>query len=207
MSKDNIYEKDQLPEKENKFLGKKTESSTSFNNIISNPKSESKCKICSNKNDLIKCVKCLSYYCKDCLKHIANINLNKLKEQEYICTNCQINVSDLICFICHNQYEQKNLISYSVDEEQKKKFKNELLNKGLPLVEKEGNNNFNSTIKICNNCFIKYDEIIKKVLTKKIEKEEQKKQRDSNIFDQLTNLISKGKILENLLILGKGKIF
>ena len=198
MSKDNIYEKDQLPEKENKFLGKKTESSTSFNNIISNPKSESKCKICSNKNDLIKCVKCLSNYCKDCLKHIANINLNKLKEQEYICSNCQINVSDLICFICHNQYEQKNLISYSVDQEQKKKFKNELLNKGLPLVEKEGNNNFNSTIKICNNCFIKYDEIIKKVLNKKIEKEEQKKQRDSNIFDQLTNLISKGNGDTNL---------
>ena len=193
MSKDNIYQKDKLTQKENQFLGKKTESSTSFSNIIDNPKFESKCKICSNKNDLIKCVKCLSDYCKDCVKHITNINLNKLKEQEYICSNCQINVSDLICFICRNQYEQKNLITYSVDQEQKKKFKNELLNKGLPLVEaEEENNNFNSNIKICNNCFIKYDEIIKKILNRKIEKEEQKKQRDSNIFDQLTNLISKG---------------
>jgi hypothetical protein len=28
----------------------------------------------------------------------------------------------------------------------------------LPLVEaEEENNNFNSNIKICNNCFIKYD--------------------------------------------------
>ena len=193
MSKDNIYEKDKMPEKEQKFLGKKTESSTSFNNIINSPKSESKCKICSNNNDLIKCGKCLSYYCKDCLKHITNINLNKLKDQEYICSNCQINVSDLICFICRNQYEQKSLIAYTVDQEKKKKFKNELLNKGLPLIEtEEENNNFNSTIKICNNCFIKYDELIKKILNNKMEKEEQKKQRDSNIFDQLTNLISKG---------------
>ena len=193
MSKDNIYEKDKLSEKEQKFLGKKVESSTSFNNIINNSKSESKCKICSSKIDLIKCVKCLSYYCKDCLKHITNINLNKLKEQEYICSNCHINVSDLICFICRNQYEQKNLNAFSVDQEQKKKFKNELLNKGLPLIEaEEENNNFNLNIKICNNCFIKYDEIINKILNKKMEKEDQKKQRDSNIFDQLTNLISKG---------------
>lgn len=194
MSKDNIFEKDKLSEKEHKLLGKKTESSTSFNNILINsPKSDSKCKICSNKNDLIKCVKCLSFYCRDCLKHITNINLNKLKEQEYICSNCQINVSDLICFICSNQYEQKNLIAYSVDQDQKRKFKNELLNKGLPLNEvEEENKNCSSTIKICNNCFIKYDEIIKKTLNKKIEKEDQKKQRDNNIFDQLTNLISKG---------------
>ena len=193
MSKENILEKDKLPEKEHKFLGKKTESSISFNNIINISKQENKCKICSNKNDLIKCVKCLNFYCKDCLKHITNININKIKENEYVCSNCQINISDLICFICSNQYEQKNLIPYSIDQEQKKKFKSELLNKGLPLVETEiENKNINSTIKICNNCFIKYDEIINKILNKKIEKEEQKKQRDNNIFDQLTNLISKG---------------
>ena len=198
MSIEKNFEKENVSKKDQQFLGKKTESSNSFNNIIDNSKLNiNHCKICSSKDDLIKCSKCSSYYCRECLKQIAGIKPNKLKDNEYICPNCQSNVSNLICYICGNQYEEKNLFSYNANQEQKKLLKSELLNKGLSLAESEEdllkNKNNNTFVIICNNCNIKYKDIIQRYLSKNKEKEEFKKQRDSNIIDELTNIISKEK--------------
>ena len=203
MSIEKNIEKENMLEKEQQLLGKKTESSNLLNNLIDNTKvNVNQCKICSKKDYLIKCSKCSSYYCKDCLKKITGINVNKLKEDEYLCPNCQIKFSNLICYICNNKYEKKNLVSYKVSQEQEKCLKNELLYKGLTIVEageeallKIKNNNL--FIKICNNCHSKYNEIIQRHLNKKVEKEKVKEefqiQRNCNIIDELTKLISKEK--------------
>ena len=59
----------------------------------------------------------LAGYCKECVKQISRININKL-ENEFICSNCQSNdfskkkrkdSSSSICYICHNKYDEKNI--------------------------------------------------------------------------------------------------
>ena len=195
MSNELNIKKDKSSDKGQTFLGKKTESSNislNTNLPIDN------CRICENKNNLIKCSKCGNNYCKECIKQINRININKIKENEFICSNClKIEIIDkknkeshrTICYLCGNKYEEKNLTNYNVSKEQK----NDLLNKGLSLEEKEDDiinyKNLNY-FKICNNCLIENNEIIGNILNKK---SETKKPNNGNIIDELTSIISKDK--------------
>ena len=160
MSIENCIENKKSKEKNKQFLGKKIESSNLFSNIIGNIKpSINQCKICNNKKNLIKCFKCSSYYCKECLKGNTRINLIK-KGNKYVCSICQNNASNFFCYICGNQYEEKNLISYKANEEQKRFLRMELLIKGLSLIETDEEDilkikNNNQHINICENCHIR----------------------------------------------------
>ena len=193
--KEKIYEKEQI------LLGKKTESQNFVNNILDdNNPHENKCKICGNNNNLIQCLKCLNYICKDCIKQISHININKLKENEFICSNCQNNdilkkkrkESGSTCYICGIKYDDKNISNIDINSEEKNNIKNDFLNKGISLAEKEedliNENNLNWSIKICSNC--QNNELIGKILDKK---KLPKKHIKNNIIDELSNIISKDK--------------
>ena len=101
--------KENNTEIEPKFIGKKVEKTLFLTNVTDLNK---ECKICKNKSDLTKCIKCSNYYCKECIKQINRSYLNKLKLNVYICTNCQNNeikkqkqeISNLLCLICKNKY-------------------------------------------------------------------------------------------------------
>ena len=194
--KEKIYEKEQI------LLGKKTESQNFVNNLLDNNNPhENKCKICGNNNNLIQCLKCSNYYCKESIKQIGHININKLKENEFICPNCQNNdilkkkrkeSSGSTCYICGIKYDDKNISNIDINSEEKNSIKNDFLNKGISLVEKEedliNENNINWSIKICNNC--QNNELIGKILDKK---KLPKKHIKNNIIDELANIISKDK--------------
>ena len=159
--------KEKVYEKEQNLLGKKTESQNSINSLLENNNfNEKNCKICKNNNNLIQCSDCSKYYCKECVKQISRININKL-ENEFICSNCQSNdfskkkrkdSSSSICYICHNKYDEKNISTISINSEEKNNIKNDFLNKGISLAEKDedltNDNNLNWPIKICNNFII-----------------------------------------------------
>ena len=194
------------PKKEQLFLGKKVSAPTQFKILLEVPNSvENQCKMCENKNDIIKCIKCQSFYCRECIKKIDCIKQNIFKENELICSDClngkisnkkRIENKNITCYICGNEFPEKNIIYYNANQEQKNYFKNELMNKSLSLAEKEEtlllNTNSNSIIKICNNCLGEKKEIIEKIFTIKLEEKEPKKQ-NNNIIDELTSLISKEK--------------
>ena len=199
---------EQLPIKDKTFLGKKINSPTQLNTLLDIKNTIiNKCTICENKNNIYKCIKCQNYYCIECIKKYGHINQNNFKENEFICSNCIIvdknnDNKNFICYICGNKYHDKNIIDYNVNQEQKDSFKNEFKNNSLSLNENEDNlllNNNNSSykIKICNNCLDKNYEIIEKIFNKKTEKSESKKQ-NTNIIDELTNIISKEKGENNI---------
>ena len=141
MSKDKNKSKGKLSDKEQAFLGKKTDSPSSFLNLFETSMSSNniKCKMCQNKNNLNKCSKCSNYFCFECIKQITHMNLNKLKENEFICNNClniEIKHKNLempcrMCYICGKKFHEKNLMIYHVNQEQKNEFKNIFLNKNL----------------------------------------------------------------------------
>ena len=194
------------PKKELQFLGKKVSAPTQFKILLDIPNSvENQCKMCENKNDTIKCIKCQSFYCRECIKKIECIKQNNFKENKLICLDClnskisnkkKIENKNITCYICGKEFPEKNIIYYNANQEQKNYFKNELMNKSLSLAENEEklllNTDSNSIIKICNNCLGVKKEIIEKIFTIKLEKNEPKKQ-NNNIIDELTNLISKEK--------------
>ena len=196
MSKELDKSKDKLSDKDQTFIGKKTESSN-FSIKIKIPLNN--CKICENKNNLFKCSKCGYFYCKDCIKQLNRINISKIKESEFICSSCSnseiINKKNkesqnTICYLFGNKIEEKNLTNYNTGEGER----NDLLNKGLSLDEKEDEININSqklnSFKVCNNGLFENNEILGNISNKKYEI---KKTNNSNIIDELTSLISKDK--------------
>ena len=69
-------------------LGKKTEFPNSVNNLLEyNISNEKKVKIYGNKNYLIRWAECSKYYCKDCIKQITLLNINKSKEKNHLVQN------------------------------------------------------------------------------------------------------------------------
>lgn len=201
MSKEENKTKEKLFNKEQSFLGKKTESPNSFINLfeISNI-SNNECKILQNKNNLIKCSKCTNNFCFECIQQITHKNVNKLKENEFICTNC-LNIEEKkkneempcrICYICRKRFQEKNLIIYNVNQEQNNEFKIIFLNKNLSLDEKEedliNNENLNSTIQLCKICFYQNKDIIENILGTKNHKNE----KSQNTVDK-EKLEDKGK--------------
>ena len=183
-------------EKDQTFIGKKTESSN-FSIKIKIPLNN--CKICENKNNLFKCSKCGYFYCKDCIKQLNRINISKIKVSEFICSSCSnseiINKKNkesqnTICYLFGNKIEEKNLTNYNTGEGER----NDLLNKGLSLDEKEDEININSqklnSFKVCNNGLFENNDILGNISNKKYEI---KKTNNSNIIDELTSLISKDK--------------
>ena len=196
MSKELDKSKDKLSDKDQTFIGKKTESSN-FSIKIKIPLNN--CKICENKNNLFKCSKCGYFYCKDCIKQLNRINISKIKVSEFICSSCSnseiINKKNkesqnTICYLFGNKIEEKNLTNYNTGEGER----NDLLNKGLSLDEKEDEININSqklnSFKVCNNGLFENNEILGNISNKKYEI---KKTNNSNIIDELTSLISKDK--------------
>ena len=203
--------KEKTSEKQQIILGKKTEFPNSVNDLLEyNISNENKCKICGNKNYLIQCSKCSKYYCKDCIKQITRLNINKLKENDYICSNCQNDdilkkkrkeSFSSICYICGNKCDEKNISNININSEEINNNKNNFLNKGIPLSEKEDDlinanntNNLNWSIKICNNCQIQNNELI----GKNIDKKKQLKKSSNNIIDELTNIMNKDKEETNI---------
>ena len=188
MSDKNILEDKKKLGKINIFLGKKLE------NI-------EKCKLCNKSDALIKCIKCLNYYCKDCLSNIFGKSLNEIKSDEYTCSVCQKNKENNItpnkCFICNKLIKDTNFTYFNVNKEQAIKLKNEIneLNSNIIInlsEEEEKNEDINikqkDVIKICNECNSNYDDLIAKCFLLKKEKEEKKQK---NIIEELTEIIMK----------------
>ena len=196
MSSELDKSKNKLSGKDQTFIGKKTESSN-FSIKIKIPLNN--CKICENKNNLFKCSKCGYFYCNDCIKQLNRKNISKIKESEFICSNCSNNEiinkknkesQNTICYLCGNKFEEKNLTNYKDGEGQR----NDLLSKGLSLDEKEDEIKIKSqklnSFKICNNSLFDNNEILGNISNKKYEI---KKANNSNIIDELTSIISKDK--------------
>ena len=171
----------------NIFLGKKTENTE-------------KCKLCTKNVVLIKCNKCLNYYCKECLVNIFGITLNEIKSDEYFCPICQKNKKNNKnlnkCFICNKILKEATFTCYNVNKEQIATLKNEIneLNNNIiiNLSEEEDKKkediNKKNIIKICNECNSNYEDLIAKCFLLNKEKEEIKQK---NIIEELTELIMK----------------
>ena len=180
------------------FLGKKSD-------IIE------KCKSCHKNINLIKCVKCLNYYCKDCIKNIFKINLSGINNEKYICPACEKKIEENNnlnkCLICKKPLSENNFTCFNVTKEQIIELKNEIdglnKNKIISLIEEENDNSDyknlsqKNLVKICHKCSSNYENLIGKYFLIKKEKEENNKQ---NIIDELTNLIMKEKGNENINI-------
>ena len=187
------------------FLGIKTESLNSRNKS-EDPDSFSKiCKICGiSKTELFKCSKCSFHFCNECIKQTNETNLNKLKNIEYICSNCQ-NIEkqnkrnkesfSIECYICRNKHNEKNIVCYNVDQDQKTDFQKYFFNNEISLCEEEdliNQNDIKWAIKLCNKCIKENKEIIGNIFTKNTKKEnknnnnvEIKDKREANIFNIL----------------------
>ena len=203
MSDKNILEDKKKLGKINIFLGKKLE------NI-------EKCKLCNKSDALIKCIKCLNYYCKDCLSNIFGKSLNEIKSDEYTCSVCQKNKENNItpnkCFICNKLIKDTNFTYFNVNKEQAIKLKNEIneLNSNIIInlsEEEEKNEDINikqkDVIKICNECNSNYDDLIAKCFLLKKEKEEKKQK---NIIEELTEIIMKENGYVNIFDILENKI-
>ena len=188
MSDKNILEDKKKLGNINIFLGKKIE------NI-------EKCKLCNKTDALIKCIKCLNYFCKECLNNIFGKSLNEIKSDEYTCSICQKNKEKENninkCFICNKLIKDTNFTCFNVSKEQTIKLKNEIneLNNNIIInisEEEEKNEEINikqkNVIKICNGCNSNYDDLIAKCFLLKKEKEEKKQK---NIIEELTEIIMK----------------
>ena len=173
----------------NIFLGKKLESSE-------------KCKLCHKKENLIKCIKCLNYYCYDCLSNVYKISLVEIKKEKYLCNNCAKKNEESKkaneCFICKRSLNGINFTCFNITKEQQIKLKEEIKEivnkKEMSLSEEESikneekNLNQKILIKICKECNLIYEQILVKCLLIKKEKEGI---NQKNIIGELTNIIKK----------------
>ena len=180
------------------FLGKKSD-------IIE------KCNSCHKNINLVKCIRCLNYYCKDCIKNLLKLSLGRIKSDQFICPSCEKkseennNLNN--CFICKKLLNENNFTCFNVTKEQIIELRNEInelnKNKTISLIEEENNNseNYNlsqkNLLKICQKCIINYEYLIGKYFLLKNKKEENSKQ---SIIDELTNIIMKEKGNENINI-------
>ena len=164
------------------------------------------CKFCQKKDniDLVKCVKCLDYYCKECLKNIFGITFKQKKLEEYTCPYCEKKIEENKnknkCFICKKSFDENNFTYFNVTPEQKNNLKNEInyiINKKEISLEEEEDLNVenneimeNNSIIICKECNSNYENSIKKFILLKTEKTD-KKETNTDIIDELKNLIMK----------------
>ena len=192
MSIEKKEEIEQLFIKPKNFLGQKTKFPSEINILIQT----NKCQICGNYENI--CKNCSKTFCHKCIRQITQVNLNKIKESEYLCQNCQKIRNNKIeknikkCDIYRNKFQKKILVSSMINKEENNKLKNDFKNKEISLSDEDEDlyNNFFLPMNLCNKFFSE-----KNKTTKKIEdKRKEPNNKDSiNIIDLLINEISKEK--------------
>ncbi len=182
------------------LLGKKTESPFLPDSKLDHPLDKKQCQLCNNNNNLIQCIKCYNYYCFECIKQIYHFQ--KKGENGYICEDCKKNEKfqkikrNFFCFICGEVIGGKKKSCYLINKLQKLDFKNQFTKKGILIFEEEEkiiNKEGFSIIRICNKCYLKYYELIEKILKSHLDIKEQKnkKQKSTSIIDEFANYILK----------------
>lgn len=185
------------------LLGKKKEFLFFISNLkLDNHQSCQKiCQFCNTNVNLIQCKKCCNYICLGCIKQIYHFQNYDLKENDYTCENCckkekiTKKKKEFFCYICGQNIGGKNKYNYLVNKKQKLDFNYEFSNRCILLSEENeeivNKQNDYSIIRICNKCHIAYSDLVENILSKNMENINIQKERKTNIFNKLSNAVSK----------------
>ena len=185
------------------LLGKKKEFLFFTSNLKddNHQSSQKICQICNTNVNLIQCKKCCNYICLGCIKQIYHFQNYDLKENEYTCENCSKKEKgtkkkkEFFCYICGQNIGGKNKYNYLVNKKQKLDFKYEFSNRCILLSEENeeivNKRNGYSIIRICNKCHIAYSDLVENILSKNMENINIQKEKTTNIFNKLSNTVSK----------------
>ena len=185
------------------LLGKKKEFLFFISNLkLDNHQSCQKiCQFCNTNVNLIQCKKCCNYICLGCIKQIYHFQNYGLKENDYTCENCckkekiTKKKKEFFCYICGQNIGGKNKYNYLVNKKQKLDFNYEFSNRCILLSEENeeivNKQNGYSIIRICNKCYIVYSDLVENILSKNMENINIQKERKTNIFNKLSNAVSK----------------
>ena len=185
------------------LLGKKKEFLFFISNLkLDNHQSCQKiCQFCNTNVNLIQCKKCCNYICLGCIKQIYHFQNYDLKENDYTCENCckkekiTKKKKEFFCYICGQNIGGKNKYNYLVNKKQKLDFNYEFSNRCILLSEENeeivNKQNGYSIIRICNKCHIVYSDLVENILSKNMENINIQKERKTNIFNKLSNAVSK----------------
>lgn len=185
------------------LLGKKKEFLFFISNLkLDNHQSCQKiCQFCNTNVNLIQCKKCCNYICLGCIKQIYHFQNYDLKENVYTCENCSKKEKitkkkkEFFCYICGQNIGGKNKYNYLVNKKQKLDFNYEFSNRCILLSEENeeivNKQNGYSIIRICNKCHIVYSDLVENILSKNMENINIQKERKTNIFNKLSNAVSK----------------